>query len=463
MALERNDHGTETTDRPPPSEQSPPQDNPGAPGYPSRRESLAAARTETGAQTERTDAGGTTEKETTEPKSDTKSGQNDQTDQPRTDSPQTTADDSPRNDEQPEKPGTADTGTQSSTPRLDSLRAASIPSERTDTNGTSSPPETRTARPAEGGEAQPQDQTMSSEHEAKDRTAMQPDQAQPQSEPDERSPRETSEQPADGSDTDPAQETPEPAGPHQEKPEPARGGTRTTDGSWAGPQEAPPTADDQPEPMDALPRVEQDKTSERPDTPPPPRQDEPGDEPQPTEPIRAEVSTSDTAGRPSERTDIPDPGTDDPGAPVEPARDLAEQSPQQDKQVLGGLREEVDPTGAEGESNTTLDVRDERTGDQIAESEPDSRSDRLRRKFFQQGDGIGISQGGRKASNSVQDILNKPSPTGHPETRTSPTMSQPDHHGVEAGNALSAAVVAGVVITEVVRWCRSRRTQRTGV
>jgi hypothetical protein len=252
MSLERTDRGTtlETGTGEQPQDQAPPKDTPGAPGYPSRRESQAIARGE--APTTQTDSQGTDEqtssadKNNGEPKQDSQRGRNEREDRQNSSS-ETGA------TEGGERPGSSGQG-ESLTPRADSRRAAMSSEQPTDsgTRDTTGPEPSRKAEEQAGDEWE----QRPGEEPTQDDAETQPADAErsPVPEPREPDARENEPETNDGAPRlgpehpTPGQEAGElPPSPGEAEPAPEE--TRAADGSWNAPQEPAEVADDAREPL----------------------------------------------------------------------------------------------------------------------------------------------------------------------------------------------------------------------
>jgi hypothetical protein len=127
------------------------------------------------------------------------------------------------------------------------------------------------------------------------------------------------------------------------------------------------------------------------------------------------------------------------------------------------LREHLDPLGAAAWSNEIGDVVNERSADRIVagESDKDSRFERLRKKGFEKGDDT--LETVNKATNRAHDRLARQPPAGHVETRSGPDTSAAPHQGIDGGDALTAALMVGVLFDDVIRRVRKKATQRKGL
>lgn len=134
------------------------------------------------------------------------------------------------------------------------------------------------------------------------------------------------------------------------------------------------------------------------------------------------------------------------------------------------LREHLDPVGAAAWSNEVDDQLvdpSDRIGARIADTEnseiennKQSRAEAFRKRFHRERESIVDTAG--KSTSRLQDVLSKRPPTGHLETRTGPEATPAPHQGLDAGNVLTAGLVAGVMVAEGVRKVRKglSRTQR---
>ncbi len=127
---------------------------------------------------------------------------------------------------------------------------------------------------------------------------------------------------------------------------------------------------------------------------------------------------------------------------------------------MAGRYANLDPVGADAWSNEIGDVVDDRSGDEIADAEndKDSRFERLRRRGFEKGDdALDIAE---KATNRAHDLLAKHPPAGHSETPTGPVVSDAPHVGLDPGNVVTAAILAGMLAGDGIRWFHSKLKTR---
>lgn len=124
------------------------------------------------------------------------------------------------------------------------------------------------------------------------------------------------------------------------------------------------------------------------------------------------------------------------------------------------LHEYLDPVGAAAWSNDIGDVIDERSGDRIVdgESDKDSRFEKLRKKGFEKGDDALDVAG--KATNRAHDLLARQPPAGHVETRSGPDVTPAPHQAIDVGDALTAAMMAGVVFNDAIRRIHGKAIRR---
>ncbi|GAA4983496.1 hypothetical protein [Actinopolymorpha pittospori] len=78
-----------------------------------------------------------------------------------------------------------------------------------------------------------------------------------------------------------------------------------------------------------------------------------------------------------------------------------------------------------------------------------SRLDRFRRNVYEVAED-GLDEIGRTAK-TVQEFLSREPPTGHAETRSGPVISEAPREGADAGDAVTGAMVAGMLIFEAGR------------
>jgi hypothetical protein len=147
--------------------------------------------------------------------------------------------------------------------------------------------------------------------------------------------------------------------------------------------------------------------------------------------------------------------TDDPTATRRPQSDGTSLTTGRPKELLVDgkpLREVLDPVGAAAWSNETGEAVADSCGDEIAdtESDKDSRFERLRKRGFEKGDDA--LDAAEKGANQANDLLSKHPPAGHSETPTGPALSDAPHVGIDPGNMVTAAIVAGMLAGDGIRW-----------
>jgi len=119
----------------------------------------------------------------------------------------------------------------------------------------------------------------------------------------------------------------------------------------------------------------------------------------------------------------------------------------------------LDPSRAQDWSNEFGDQPTDptdRAGDRIAEEKNDkaSRRDRARRDGYKKAeDALDVA---KRNTDTVRSILQRPSPTGHPETTTARETPKAPHDGIGAGDAATGVLVAGMLIDETIRWAREK-------
>jgi hypothetical protein len=103
---------------------------------------------------------------------------------------------------------------------------------------------------------------------------------------------------------------------------------------------------------------------------------------------------------------------------------------------------------------------DRPTGEELVKMESDkkSRFERARKRGYERSEDV--IDAVDKGADTVQKVLARPSPTGHPETVTHPEITPAPHEGISAGNAATAILVLGLMFGEGIRWSHGRMKQR---
>lgn len=126
--------------------------------------------------------------------------------------------------------------------------------------------------------------------------------------------------------------------------------------------------------------------------------------------------------------------------------------------ILGGL----DPDRGSSWSNEYGEEQPDptdRAGEKIVETDndKDTRIDGFRKKTYEFSEDV--LDAAEKGFNRGKDLFPPHPPTGHPETHTSPVaIPGQQHEAVSAGDAATALITAGIVITELYRWGHGKLT-----